>query len=387
MQTLNLRSTAAVGRVSAGPRFQALPRCSPRTLTCRVSANTNLTTGAPQIVLPRSEEARKYFRTVYDFPQWQKHRSNFRFVERLLQVNQSHILQNALPSICWVMALGTLVCTYQTLHDQHILPDYMPSFSPNTACTAFISQTSVALSLLLVFRTNASYGRWDEARKMWGGLLNRSRDIMRQAATCFPDEQVEAKQAMARWTVAFARALRIHFQPEVKIEDELKNILQPKELEMLVRSQHKPVRCIHMISQIIQSVPMSSIHQYQMSQNLTFFQDVLGGCERLLRAPIPVSYTRHTARFLFVWLSLLPFALYSSCGWATVPVVGGIAAVLAGIEEIGVQCEEPFGILPLDVICGRIQSDVMSTLKDDEDTKAILTEAMVPVKETVALKV
>ena len=66
----------------------------------------------------------------------------------------------------------------------------LPSISPNASCTAFISNTSVALSLLLVFRTNSSYGRWDEARKMWGGLLNRSRDIMRQSATCFPDDQV-----------------------------------------------------------------------------------------------------------------------------------------------------------------------------------------------------
>lgn len=113
-----------------------------------------------------------------------------------------------------------------------------------------------------------------------------------QAATCFPDDQVEAKKAMARWTVAFSRALRIHFQPEVTIESELSAILTPKELEMLQRSQHRPVRAIHAISQIIQTVPMSPIHQMQMSNNLTFFHDVLGGCERLLRAPIPVSYTR-----------------------------------------------------------------------------------------------
>jgi putative membrane protein len=32
-------------------------------------------------------------------------------------------------------------------------------------------------------------------------------------------------------------------------------------------------------------------------------------------------------------------------------------------------------ILPLDVICNRIQADVMATLKDDEDTKTILAEA------------
>ncbi len=32
-------------------------------------------------------------------------------------------------------------------------------------------------------------------------------------------------------------------------------------------------------------------------------------------------------------------------------------------------------ILPLDVICNRIQADVMATLKDDADTKTILAEA------------
>jgi hypothetical protein len=69
----------------------------------------------------------------------------------------------------------------------------------------------------------------------------------------------------------------------------------------------------------------------------------------------PSSRCRHTARFLFAWLTLLPFALFPTTGWAVIPLCTGIAAVLCGIEEIGVQCEEPFGILPLDVICNRIQ--------------------------------
>lgn len=54
----------------------------------------------------------------------------------------------------------------------------------------------------------------------------------------------------------------------------------------------RPVKAIHVMSQIIQDVDVDPIHQMQMSQNLTTFEDILGGCERLLRAPIPVSYTR-----------------------------------------------------------------------------------------------
>ncbi len=62
------------------------------------------------------------------------------------------------------------------------------------------------------------------------------------------------------------------------------------------------------------------------------------------RAPVNARLQPQTYCALpFVWLTLLPFALYGSVGVWTVPVVIGIAAVLCGIEEIGVQCEEPFG--------------------------------------------
>lgn len=48
-----------------------------------------------------------------------------------------------------------------------------------------------------------------------------------------------------------------------------------------------------------------------------------------------------------MWLSFLPFSLWDACHWVTIPASGVIAFLLLGIEEIGVQIEEPFGILPL----------------------------------------
>jgi hypothetical protein len=56
---------------------------------------------------------------------------------------------------------------------------------------------------------------------------------------------------------------------------------------------------------------------------------------------------RHTSRFLVMWLAFLPFSLWDACHWVTIPAAGIIAFLLLGIEEIGVQIEEPFGILPL----------------------------------------
>ena len=66
----------------------------------------------------------------------------------------------------------------------HLLPASWPQLALNTG-DAF-NQTSFALSLLLVFRTNTSYSRWEEARKAWGQLANRSRDFARQVCGQYP---------------------------------------------------------------------------------------------------------------------------------------------------------------------------------------------------------
>lgn len=121
---------------------------------------------------------------------------------------RSHVLQNIVPSIGWVTGVSTLVVGYMWAYDHGVLPDGFPSLAPSTACSAFVTQTSVALSLLLVFRTNAGYGRWDEARKMWGGLLNRSRDIMRQVRTyCYPAARLAAGPVL---TCVFKHDMRRH---------------------------------------------------------------------------------------------------------------------------------------------------------------------------------
>jgi predicted membrane chloride channel (bestrophin family) len=59
-------------------------------------------------------------------------------------------------------------------------------------------------------------------------------------------------------------------------------------------------------------------------------QDVAGACERLLRTPIPLSYTRHTSRFLMIWLTLLPFTLWTACRWATLPLALVVSFLLLG---------------------------------------------------------
>ncbi|GLC69357.1 hypothetical protein PLESTF_000820400 [Pleodorina starrii] len=267
-----------------------------------------------------------------------------------------------------VLAWAALFGFYETCIESGVLPAYLPKLTLTSAEPQGL--TSFALSLLLVFRTNSSYGRFDEARKIWGGILNRARNIANQAVTFIPPEDVAGREAVGKWTVGFCRALQAHLQEDADLRTELSKA-QPRwsqqEIDMLCNAQHRPIKAISMLSELTRQLSISEFQALQMQENVTFFYDALGGCERLLRTPIPVSYTRHTARFLTIWLALLPLGLWERYHWSMLPVIALIGFLLLGIDEIGITIEEPFGILPLDVICTRAQTDVVSLIKDDQD--------------------
>lgn len=93
-------------------------------------------------------------------------------------------------------------------------------------------------------------------------------------------------------------------------------------------------------------------------------------CERIFTAPIPLVYTRLTARFLSAWLLCLPFGLWASMAttWhhvGTVPACTLIAIFFMGIEELAIQLEEPFGILPLEFFCSVVDKSLTSMLDAD----------------------
>ncbi|DBA73418.1 hypothetical protein WJX77_011203 [Trebouxia sp. C0004] len=302
------------------------------------------------------EDSRKYKRTVFNFKNWAAHRSTKRYSRHLLTILGSRIVRGLLQPLLIVTAVSSIVAIYETLLESGFLALGAPSLS--IEATAPFSLTSFALSLLLVFRTNTSYARWQEARSIWGGVTNRSRDIFRQALTFVPGNESELVDMFKRWSIAYSKTLMCHLREEGDVEAELEAVLQPEELALLLASKHRPNYVLQILSGLVESSCIVSPERFRMDQNITFFMDAQGSCERILKTPIPLSYTRHTSRFLVIWLGLMPLTLWKSCRWAMIPVSAIIAFLLLGIEEIGVQIEEPFGILPLENICETIETNL-----------------------------
>jgi putative membrane protein len=106
--------------------------------------------------------------------------------------------------------------------------------------------------------------------------------------------------------------------------------------------------------------------------------DILGGCERILKTPMPLAYAIKLKQLLLIYCLLLPFELVGGLGWWTGPILAFLSLILLGIEEIGAEIEEPFGHdpndLPLDVICATILRNVEDLIKSAPCSRSFMED-------------
>ena len=107
-------------------------------------------------------------------------------------------------------------------------------------------------------------------------------------------------------------------------------------------SDNRPWYLLQLLSKEIHSNKFNdAVIENHFQLSLRELDCVIGGCERILKTPIPTSYTRHTSRFLSMWTFSVPFILWESCGIYTIPASLFISYSLFCIEDIGVTIEQP----------------------------------------------
>ena len=134
-----------------------------------------------------NEDDMVYRKTVYDHCDWKRHRSNTRHSRHMAAIASSRVAAGLLPPVFKLTLMASLLVLYNmwavSAASQYLLR--VPSLPFQLAAPA--------VALLLVFRTNASYGRFDEARKAWASIVNRARDMARQSVIFFQHPTDAAK--------------------------------------------------------------------------------------------------------------------------------------------------------------------------------------------------
>jgi putative membrane protein len=227
---------------------------------------------------------------------------------------------------------------------------------------------NIVLGLLLVFRTNTAYERFWEGRKCWGTLINTVRNLARQIWIAVeartPDDR-QQKEAVLRMLVAFSVAMKLHLRQE-PVNEELAALLPANQYFKLKTMNNPPLEVAFWIGDYLQRQHgRNQLNIFQlnaMHELLDIMVNMLGACERILRTPIPLAYVIHLKQLLLLYCLSLPFQMVAALGWWTGLAVALISFTLFGIEEIGIEIENPFGHdpndLPLDTICATMLRNI-----------------------------
>ena len=152
------------------------------------------------------------------------------------------------------------------------------------------------ISLLLVFRTNTAYDRWWEGRKMWGVLVNNSRNLAIKLSVILTDEKDLAY--FRKLIPSYASILNKH----LKDEETGKQLFDDVDLE-IDHHKHKPnqvaKKLFQKITYLYDFKKITGDQLIILNEEVKSFIDICGAYERIKNTPIPYSYNAFLKKFIF----------------------------------------------------------------------------------------
>ena len=223
------------------------------------------------------------------------------------------------------------------------------------------------LALVLVLRTNSGYDRWYEGRKLWGGIVNQSRNLGVIGTAYGPDDPAWRKRFL-RWTAVFPHLARHTLRGETDFSD-LDDLMTSEEIAQLERADHAPLYCSLQVARMLQgarqSEAMDGFAFMRADDQRAQLIDHIGACERIRATPLAKVMSIKVRHFIFLYLALLPLAIVDKSGMLTPFLTMLVAFPLLSLDQIGIELENPFSVrrlshLPLTEIGNKIQRNVMA---------------------------
>ena len=241
--------------------------------------------------------------------------------------------------------------------------------------STIFSLLAVILSIFLGFRTSTAYDRWWEARKQWGALVNNCRNMAVYVDSMWSPDNHEIRRFMARHLANFCLALSEHLRSGTKLDQLI--YLSEEEIAYYRTKDHVPnFIALRIYQRIAEAHRLGEINEgdyINLKPQHQSLLDILGACERIKKTPIAFSYAVYLKVLLTVYAILLPFGLSEPFGWFAVPVSMFLVFALVGVELMGEEIEDPFGLdcndLPTGDMAQTIRRNVYEILEDRAPTE------------------
>lgn len=272
-----------------------------------------------------------------------------------------------LPQVLGRVGLLTAFCLLLCLLNDYVFERYAyPLPSLDQLGHAVLG---VAMSMLIVFRTNSSNNRYWDGRTYWGALVNASRNLARMAGRYAPPAE-DLARLIAAYAIAVRETLRGTFESKCIAS------LVPGRLASRAATASNPPSILaaaisDWINERLNEGRLDGFQAQTMEHSLNAMVNAQGGCERIEKTPLPFVYVTLIRQLLLIYLTSLPFVLVGRMGYAAPLAVAVVSFGMLGIEEAGAEIERPFGVdpncLPLEQICATIARDAATLCSSTEN--------------------
>ena len=241
-----------------------------------------------------------------------------------------------------------------------------------------------AIGVIIGFRNNSAYGRWWEARGLWGQVVNHSRNLARQVTSTFrpqnPGDATEngamlrMQQRIIHYQIAYVHALRQHLRGLPPWE-ELSRLLPPDEVDELRNQKNIPLKLQQQIASKVRECQdvgwIDSITWQAIDGNLDGLAIAQGGCERIKNTPMPKQYDYFPQLFVQMYCLVLPMGLIDNLGWYTPIGSTLVGFMFLALDNIGRDLEDPFDNTVFDIPMTSITKTIETNLRQSLGEKSL----------------
>lgn len=230
-----------------------------------------------------------------------------------------------------------------------------------------------AIALFVGFAVNAAYGRWWEARTLWGQVVNSSRSLAREAVVLLdrtaPDARPALVDEIVRGQVAYVHVLRTALRQQ-PLPREAEVYLPEDVLARVTAAANRQTAILTWLGGLVTEARrrgmVGELSSLQLEQTLVTLTDAQGGLERIKNTPMPVQYRFLPRFFARAFCVILPFAIVGDLGWAT-PIGSGLVGLMFLLAiQIADDLADPFADslydVPMTALCRTIEIDLVQMI-------------------------
>lgn len=277
------------------------------------------------------------------------------WLTHIFKFYKSDTLKILLPEIVLMGAYTAGICFIELRYSENL------SYFKNAI--SMHTMVGFVLSLLLVFRTNTAYDRWWEGRKLWGQLVNTSRNAAIKSQNIIKNNP--SREKIKKYIAAFPVILKDHLLNRTS-DEHINDIIERN--ENLVHNPSFLVNKIYAIlDEQLKNKEITGEQYLVLDKEFSQLLEITGACERIKNTPIPFSYSIFIKKFIFIYCFTLPIGLVPDFYYWAVPFSMFIFYVLVSIEILAEEVEDPFGSdendLPMEEFTDKIKANVNEIMK------------------------